>query len=52
MTAWAGPWVVEERWWDSTRHRRVARYQLLTRSGRAYLAQLERQRWWLVAEYA
>lgn len=52
VAAWAGPWVVEERWWDAVRHRRVARYQLLTRSGRAYLAVLERQRWWLVAEYA
>ena len=52
VAAWAGPWVVEERWWDAGRHRRVARYQLLTQSGRAYLAVLERQRWWLVAEYA
>jgi protein ImuB len=52
IAAWAGPWVVDERWWDAVRHRRVARFQLLTTSGRAYLAVIERQQWWLVAEYS
>ncbi len=52
VTSWAGPWVVDERWWDAGRHRRVARFQLLTTSGRAYLAVIERQQWWLLAEYS
>jgi protein ImuB len=52
VAAWAGPWPVEERWWDAGRHRRLARFQLLTEAGRAYLAVIERQQWWLVAEYA
>lgn len=52
ITAWAGPWLLEERWWDAARQRRMARFQLLTESGRAYLATVERRRWWLVAEYA
>ena len=52
VAAWAGPWTVEERWWDAARHRRLARFQLLTASGRAYVAVLERQQWWLAAEYA
>lgn len=52
VVAWAGPWVLEERWWDAVRARRTARFQFLTASGRAYLAAVERQRWWLLAEYA
>jgi protein ImuB len=52
ISAWAGPWLLEERWWDATRQRRLARFQLLTASGRAFLATVERRQWWLVAEYA
>ncbi|MEI6495684.1 MAG: DNA polymerase Y family protein [Actinomycetota bacterium] len=51
IVAWAGPWLLDERWWDTARHRRVARFQLLTAAGRAYLATVERQRWWVIAEY-
>jgi protein ImuB len=49
--AWAGPWVLDERWWDPLRHRRAARFQFVTVTGRAYVASIERQQWWLVAEY-
>jgi len=52
VVAWAGPWPLDERWWEPARTRRVARFQLATADGRAYLATVERQRWWLVAEYA
>jgi protein ImuB len=52
ISAWAGPWVVEERWWDAARHRRLARFQLLTTDGRAFLAAVERRQWWVLAEYA
>lgn len=51
VESWAGPWPVEERWWDTARHRRMARFQVLTRSGRLLLLTLERGRWWLAAEY-
>jgi protein ImuB len=51
ITAWAGPWPLDERWWDPRGARRLARFQLLTASGRAYLATVERQHWWLIAEY-
>ena len=51
ITGWAGPWPVEERWWDPERARRAARFQLLTASGRLLLAVVEHQRWHLVAEY-
>lgn len=52
VVAWAGPWPVEERWWDPGRSRRAARFQLLTSSGRLLLAAIESQRWQLVADYA
>ncbi len=51
IAAWAGPWPLDERWWDPRGARRLARFQLLTASGRAYLATVERQHWWLIAEY-
>lgn len=51
IAAWAGPWPLEERWWDPARRRRHARFQLLTAAGDAYLAVVERQQWWVLAVY-
>ncbi len=51
IVAWAGPWPLEERWWDANRARRSARFQLLTEAGSLLLVSLERQRWWLIGEY-
>jgi protein ImuB len=51
VQAWAGPWPVDERWWDPARSRRMARFQVLTSSGRLLLLGVERGRWWLTAEY-
>ena len=51
IVAWAGPWPLEERWWDATRARRSARFQLLTESGSLMLVSLERQQWWLLGDY-
>ena len=33
VTAWAGPWTVDEQWWDSAAHRRLARLQVVVRTG-------------------
>jgi len=52
VQSWAGPWPVEERWWDAARARRIARFQLLTGSGRLLLAVVERGAWALAGEYA
>jgi len=38
ITAWAGPWPVDERWWDPDTSSRVALFQLVDARGRAYLA--------------
>ena len=51
VVAWGGPWPLDERWWDATRARRAARFQLLTASGSLLLVSLERQMWWLLGEY-
>jgi protein ImuB len=50
VDAWAGPWPLEERWWDGGGRRR-ARLQACTADGAAYLLACERQRWWVEATY-
>lgn len=52
VASWAGPWPVEERWWDPRRHRRRARLQLVTDDGEAVLVAIEQGCWWLRAVYA
>jgi protein ImuB len=58
VVAWAGPWPVEERWWDPRRARRAVRLQLLVRRSEsdsppvAMVAVLERRVWRLAALYA
>ena len=51
VAAWAGPWPVEERWWDLERARRRARFQLVAADGTAHLAVLEAGEWSLTATY-
>jgi protein ImuB len=51
VTAWAGPWPVDERWWESWRYRRLARLQVVTADGAAHLVLAEHRRWWVAAVY-
>jgi protein ImuB len=51
VQAWAGPWPIDERWWDAARARRLARFQVLTASGRLLLVGVEHGAWWLAADY-
>jgi protein ImuB len=51
VVAWAGPWLLEERWWDPRRRTRRARWQVQTATGRAYLVALERGRCLVEATY-
>ncbi len=51
VAGWAGPWPVDERWWDAGTHRRRARFQVLTDEGVALLLSVEDGRWWLEATY-
>jgi len=45
ITAWAGPWLTDERWWDPIAHVRRARLQLLLADGRAVLVCCEHGQW-------
>jgi protein ImuB len=51
----AGPWPVEERWWDARRKRRHVRLQLLVQNKRGalrvFLMGLENHEWRLLARY-
>ena len=51
ILAWAGPWPVDERWWDPDAHRRRARWQVLTADGTAHLLVVEGGRWSVEATY-
>ncbi len=51
VTQWAGPWPVEQRWWDPTMARRLARFQLVADDGRLIEAAVEHRRWWMLAEH-
>jgi protein ImuB len=51
IEAWAGPWPADERWWDSSAHRRRARLQAVTVEGAAFLLVLETGHWRVEATY-
>ena len=51
IVAWAGPWPIEERWWEPERHRRLARFQVVTDDHDGFLVVAEHQRWWVSARY-
>jgi protein ImuB len=51
VVAWAGPWPVDERWWDPLRRRRRVRLQVVTADGTAFLVVLTDGRWTVAATY-
>ena len=51
ITNWAGPWLVDERWWEPGRHRRVARLQGVLEDDSAHILILEGGRWFIEATY-
>lgn len=48
---WCGPWPIEERWWRPRDRRRLARLQILTADGEAFLVHVEGGAWWLRGRY-
>ena len=48
---WAGPWPVDERWWDPEAHSRQARLQVITADDRAHLVALANGRWSITAQW-
>ncbi|MEK9579653.1 MAG: DNA polymerase Y family protein [Acidimicrobiaceae bacterium] len=48
---WAGPWPIDERWWDPEAHTRQARLQVVTVDGRAHLIALADGAWAITAQW-
>lgn len=51
LTAWAGPWPLDERWWDAEAARRVDRFQAVDSAGVAWLLVLDEGGWWAEGRY-
>jgi protein ImuB len=51
IVGWAGPWPVDERWWDADEARRRARFQIGLADGRALLLSLSAGHWSIEAIY-
>ena len=51
IEAWAGPWPIDELWWEPTGARRVARFQMVAVDGSAWLLVVEGDQWWTEARY-
>lgn len=49
--SWAGPWPVDDQWWDETASRRLARFQVVGVDGSAFLMIVEGGHWWTEARY-
>ncbi len=51
VVSWAGPWPVDELWWDESEPRRIARFQVVGADGSAWLMAVENGRWLTEARY-
>jgi protein ImuB len=48
---WAGPWTVDERWWDAATARRVHRFSVVDADGTAWLLLFDGDSWLAEARY-
>ncbi|MER3390194.1 MAG: DNA polymerase Y family protein [Microcella sp.] len=51
VSSWAGPWPLDERWWDAPRRRLLHRLQVVDSAGVAWLLVLDGDSWWAEARY-
>lgn len=55
IRSWAGPWPVDQQWWEPEQHRRLARFQMVVDDDaagqQAHLVIAEHQQWFLLATY-
>ncbi|MBX3195989.1 MAG: DNA polymerase Y family protein [Microbacteriaceae bacterium] len=51
LTAWAGPWPLDERWWDAREARTASRFQAVDAGGEAWLLVLDAEGWWAHGHY-
>ena len=48
---WAGPWPVDERFWDAERYRQASRFQMVDGDGMGWLLYTDSTGWWVEARY-
>ena len=51
IDAWAGPWPVDEQWWEPGGQGLFARFQIVGVDGRAWLMRCAAGQWWTEASY-
>ncbi|TAM68926.1 MAG: DNA polymerase Y family protein [Microbacteriaceae bacterium] len=51
ITTWAGPWPIDERWWDAAQARVTHRFHVVDADGMAWLLLLEGRCWRAEARY-
>lgn len=51
LTAWAGPWPLDERWWDDAHAVTAQRFQVVDARGEAWLLVLDAGGWWAEGRY-
>ena len=51
VEAWAGPWPIEERWWDAAAAVHLHRMQVTCGDGTAWLLAHDAKGWWAEAKY-
>ncbi len=51
VRSWTGPWPAHEQWWTPDAGRRLARFQMTTEDGRAWLLLVEAGDWLVEAGY-
>lgn len=51
VRAWAGPWAVDQKWWDLDHGRAVHRFQVVDSTNTAWLLMLENGTWLAEARY-
>lgn len=51
IQGWSGPWLLDECWWQSERHRRQVRMQLVLDDGRAVVVTSQQGQWSVIASY-
>ena len=51
VTGWAGPWPVDERWWEASSARRYARLQIATDEPGAHLLLCRDSSWIIEGSY-
>ncbi|MEZ2390054.1 DNA polymerase Y family protein [bacterium RCC_150] len=51
VVQWAGPWPLQQRWWDAGHRIEADRFQLVDGNGEAWLLLLDGKDWWAEARY-